>query len=255
MQHRKLLLLLGGMVALGLSIGSATPLITNGLVAAYEFNGNANDYTGVYNGVSTGAVATTDRFGNANQAFYFNGTAYVTAELYGDIGGTNGIFTISAWAKSYKTTYISGQDGFILNMGRGAEADYSISLLGSNAAPVRYGGTYTTASVTNILTWNLYTMTYDGTTFKYYINGALMSSVAKSPGGVIDAAYPLRIGGQSKWVGGGRFLEGDIDDVLIYNRNLSQAEVQTLYGTSIPEPASLLLCVLGALALWRYRQR
>ena len=46
---------------------------TNGLVAYYPFNGNANDVSGNgNNGTVNGATLTTDRFGNANSAFSFN---------------------------------------------------------------------------------------------------------------------------------------------------------------------------------------
>mgnify|MGYP006156209463 CR=1 FL=1 len=47
---------------------------TNGLVAYYTFNGNANDTSGnKSNGSVTGAVLTTDRFGIKNSAYYFDG--------------------------------------------------------------------------------------------------------------------------------------------------------------------------------------
>ena len=48
---------------LSASIASAAP-ITNGLVAAYEFSGNADDSSGNGNhGVVNGATLTADRFG------------------------------------------------------------------------------------------------------------------------------------------------------------------------------------------------
>ncbi|MBK7031388.1 MAG: hypothetical protein IPH45_20325 [Bacteroidales bacterium] len=48
---------------------------TNGLSAWYPFNGNANDLSGNGNdGTVNGATLTTDRFGNPNSAYSFNGT-------------------------------------------------------------------------------------------------------------------------------------------------------------------------------------
>lgn len=45
---------------------------TNGLVAYYGFNGNANDLSGNYNhGYVRGASLTSDRFGSPNSAYYF----------------------------------------------------------------------------------------------------------------------------------------------------------------------------------------
>ena len=47
---------------------------TDGLVAHYPFNGNANDAsTNSNDGTVNGATLTTDRFGNANSAYSFDG--------------------------------------------------------------------------------------------------------------------------------------------------------------------------------------
>jgi hypothetical protein len=55
-------------------LAGAVPVITNGLVAGYEFNGNANDVSGNgNNGVVNGATLTTDRFGNVGSAYAFDG--------------------------------------------------------------------------------------------------------------------------------------------------------------------------------------
>jgi hypothetical protein len=49
-------------------------LPTNGLVAWYPFNGNANDESGNgNNGTVNGATLTTDRFGNVGKAYGFDG--------------------------------------------------------------------------------------------------------------------------------------------------------------------------------------
>ncbi|MBK8496097.1 MAG: LamG domain-containing protein [Chitinophagaceae bacterium] len=48
---------------------------STGMTAYYPFNGNANDESGNgINPVYNGATLTTDRFGNTNSAYYFNGT-------------------------------------------------------------------------------------------------------------------------------------------------------------------------------------
>ena len=53
-------------------VAGAVPVITNGLVAAYEFNGNADDVSGNgNNGVVIGATLTADRFGNVGSAYSF----------------------------------------------------------------------------------------------------------------------------------------------------------------------------------------
>lgn len=48
--------------------------LERGLVAFYPFNGNANDESGNgHHGTLYGATLTTDRFGNQNRSYYFNG--------------------------------------------------------------------------------------------------------------------------------------------------------------------------------------
>ena len=50
--------------------------LDSGLVAHYPFNGNANDESGNANhGTVNGATLTTDRFGNANKAYSFDGVS------------------------------------------------------------------------------------------------------------------------------------------------------------------------------------
>ena len=65
------------------SISNSPAFLTNGLIAYYPFNGNANDASGNgNNGTVYGATLTADRFGNPNSAYYFNGTNnYITAAI------------------------------------------------------------------------------------------------------------------------------------------------------------------------------
>ena len=61
-------------VVVFLFCGTTHAGLSDGLVAYYPFNGNANDESGNgNNGTVHGATLTTDRFGNANKAYYFNG--------------------------------------------------------------------------------------------------------------------------------------------------------------------------------------
>ena len=81
----------------------AVPVITSGLVAAWEFNGNANDVSGNGNdGVVHGATLTTDRFGNANSAYSFNGVDdYISAADSPTLDFSSSYLTVSAWEHRY----------------------------------------------------------------------------------------------------------------------------------------------------------
>src|SRR6266516_2522215 len=76
----------------------AQTFLTNGLVAYYPFNGNANDASGNgNNGTNYGAVLTTDRFGNTSQAYLFDGaSAFINYGNPASLTVSNAL-TLTAW--------------------------------------------------------------------------------------------------------------------------------------------------------------
>ena len=79
-------------------------LPTNGLVGNWPFNGNANDASGYgNNGTVFGATLTTDRFGNTNSAYSFDGiNDFITVADNASLKPTK--VSISAWVKLNGTT-------------------------------------------------------------------------------------------------------------------------------------------------------
>jgi hypothetical protein len=71
--------------------------------------------------------------------------------------------------------------------------------------------------------------TYDGATLRLYVNGTLASSLARS-GSINTSNSPLRLGGNSIW---GEWFNGLIDEVRIYNRALTQPEIQSDMNTPV----------------------
>jgi Concanavalin A-like lectin/glucanases superfamily len=71
-------------------------------------------------------------------------------------------------------------------------------------------------------TWSHLAATYDGTTIRLYVDGALVRSQAAA-GTIMTTTNPLRIGGNVIW---GEWFHGIIDEVRIYNRVLSATEIQ-----------------------------
>ena len=70
----------------------------NGLVAYYPFNGNANDESGNgYNGIVNGATLSTDRFGNANNAYDYDGISNSISINDNPLLRFNNSFSISTW--------------------------------------------------------------------------------------------------------------------------------------------------------------
>jgi hypothetical protein len=92
-----------------------TPDISNGLVAQYDFTGNANDLSGNSNdGTVNGAVLTADRYGNPNSAYLFNGTTDNISVLNNSSLDfqTNNKLSLSYWIKP--TAFSGTQQSFIL---------------------------------------------------------------------------------------------------------------------------------------------
>ena len=73
-------------------------------------------------------------------------------------------------------------------------------------------------------------VTFDGATLRMFVDGAQVSSGAAA-GAAIVTSGALRIGGNSVW---GEYFRGLIDEVRIYNRPLTAAEIQTDMNIPIP---------------------
>jgi hypothetical protein len=78
--------------------------------------------------------------------------------------------------------------------------------------------------------WTHLAATYDGQTLRLYVNGAPAGSKQVSGPIAASESCPLRIGGNSIW--GERFA-GLIDDVRVYDRALSQAQIETDMATAV----------------------
>jgi fibronectin type 3 domain-containing protein len=78
-------------------------------------------------------------------------------------------------------------------------------------------------------TWTHLATTYDGATLRMYVNGVQASSRAVT-GNVITTSAALRIGGNSVW---GEYLSGRIDELRIYRRVLSAAEIVADMNTAV----------------------
>jgi hypothetical protein len=73
--------------------------------------------------------------------------------------------------------------------------------------------------------------TYDGATQRLFVNGVEVASRPQT-GPIAVGAGVLRIGGNNSWTG--EFFQGEIDDVRVYNRALSQPEIEADMNIPIP---------------------
>ena len=115
--------------------------------------------------------------------------------------------------------------------GRGiAYSLYANERTGLPVGQVNIGGEQNaTGSALALNAWTHLATTFDGTTLRLYKNGVLAGSRAVS-GAIPTSTGQLRIGGNSVW---SEWFAGQIDDVRVYNRALSAAELQTDMNTPV----------------------
>src|SRR3989339_639159 len=211
--------------------------LNQGLVAHYPFNGNANDESGNgNNGTVNGATLTTDRFGNVNSAYSFDGVDdYIRCINGGPTG--NPTVTATFWIKTNTTT-----SGHIIGYGNDGIGGNDFRIIinahcgpNSIAFDTYYDNIGFTTNHSN--TWDFYTVVYDGlignntSVAKIYKNGVLLENVCFTFSGYstnISPVIPITFGRYHGTVETGYF-NGLIDDIRIYNRALTEAEIQALY--------------------------
>ncbi len=213
--------------------------INAGLVAFYPFNGTADDASGHrHDGlVQDGVTPTSDRRGNPNSAFRFNGTpsGYISVPHSDKLNFPNGSrFTIAAWVKFSSTlTQFTG----ILAKGKpnGGNVGYQLFVVNGSRAGfdvTSTGGTFRTlegAKSLNDGQWHFIVCTASTTNGEtaVYIDGVLDRSGLYGPlNCAIDNDRPLFIGKERNST---LFFNGSIDDVRIYNRIITSEEMQLLY--------------------------
>jgi hypothetical protein len=208
--------------------------LNQGLAAYYPFNGNANDESGNDNhGTVYGATLTNDRFGGNNGAYYFDGNAYISIPnvLNSDISD----ITVSAVVSSDQT-YYTQIAGSIVYTGIGETNLYS-SLGGYGYGVKLSNGSWYYASyglVTNQFI-NLTAVYKKGQEIELWINGELQDTeIIPSNLNLYNPARPASIGAAYGGLFEGYFFKGVVDEVRIYNRALTQSEIQELAQTAPP---------------------
>ncbi|MCP4347513.1 MAG: hypothetical protein GY795_18565, partial [Desulfobacterales bacterium] len=201
--------------------------LTEGLAAYYSFNGNANDESGNRNhGTVNGAVLTSDRFGEPNSAYSFDGDSNILVSDSASLDITDAI-SVTGWINP---SSLSASWQTIITKGNEPHENYSVFLERTKSlhiANVIDGKRYywnSDSLVTQTDNWYFFTVTYDGKTEKCYINGIYAGS--KEISGTLTANdHNLQIGMR----GNGTSFYGIIDDIRIYNRAISESEIQSLY--------------------------
>lgn len=227
---------LGGVTNAGDATYRIAP--TNGLILYYPFSEDTGnvivDHSGYGNsGAVFNAAFAIDGF--CGRAVLFNGTSsYIRVPHNELLNPTQ--FTVSVWAKAPSARvaaedeirgmvgkYASGETGQVYWLCT-ATNTLQAGMAGSSADGFRTANTVMN-SISN--RWGMVTLTFDGSTMKLYVDGILAGEEAVS--GYEGNELDLLIGA-GQWDGLSetapqRWWDGWIDEVRLYNRALSAAEV------------------------------
>ena len=236
--------------------GSGIVTVNPILVACYPFNGNAQDSKGGHDGTVSGASLTTDRAGNANSAYSFDG-ANSFIQLNSPDDFKNNTFTYSAWVNP-AVLPISGEFQSIIGIGSGQVLGLGYTTGPAwamtsyyNSSPPVYDVTPASTVNATANVWRQVTVVRNSSQVKIYIDGNLVIT-SNSPGITIpiytntnpSVVYRATIGTRPD-LNNIQFFNGKIDDVKIYNGALNDNQVKALYlaEQSCPAVESSVLAV------------
>jgi hypothetical protein len=208
------------------STNTTTVVPREGLVAFYPLNGNTNDYLGLNNGTEINTTNTTDRFENNNGAYNFEPSINSGIQNYNFslLNNTN-LFTVCGWfsTKSISLTQVivsnyEGVNRFNINVG-------------SSTIRARLGNKNVSSTTLSNNVWYHFCFVNNGpldSNRALYLNSVIQTGTSATTTSSSDVGF---------WIGarqGGtnNNFNGSIDDVMIFNRSLSDSQVQALYQSS-----------------------
>jgi len=228
-----------------------------GLVAHYPFDGNAVDESGYKNdGDVKGAILTSDQYGNQASAYELNGTNNFI-DIPNSLGNSE-VGTISVWfnAKNWNQN-TKGRYLFSITQSPALSITTESGPAGSGdwinlgIHPNSIGNTNLVFGVWADSGWQWADSAYSARTNQWqnvvgifdkdrisiYINGTKKGAIPND-GYPVSATQEFIIGA-SAW--SGTSFNGKIDEVRIYNRALTAAEVSQLYSEESGEPNMVLV--------------
>jgi len=193
--------------------------------SSYHNDGVLNDVAG-----GNGPTPTSDRHQVPNRALNFNGNGYI---LINNVIHITNKVTFSFWTKhSSKATLgiISKRNGdWGPPYGDASNNNWQVASEIGGLLSLALWGTSEESKPTNTMIargeWTHIAIIWDGSEVRHYVNSILVFSFPNS-GNVNDNDHQTRIG-DDWW---GNYFIGNLDDIRIYNRALTQQEITALYN-------------------------
>ncbi len=215
-------------------VGDGTTL-EDGLVAYYPFNGNLYDATSNgHDGTNYGVIFAEDIEGDSNSAIYFDGSAYFSVSSDSQLNFDTTDFSVSLWVKTLATsTQMIFQKGgldkeddpqywFRLNGFNGY-----IAFLTGNGNPPSDIAVYN-GSRLGTATWHHLVCSRSTDSLLVYLDNQIITATTSTYQNV-DNTQDLKFGLQITNGGNYNPFYGYMDEIRIYNRALSEDEIEELY--------------------------
>jgi len=225
------------------------------LISHWSFTNNYIDISGNYNnGTNHGSIFINDRFENPYRAIHFDGnSSYVDIGTMNSLNTNINLFSISFWIKSDTTnvnsyasiikTINSPQAGtmFSIEINRGTGVDYApnnifLSIRDEND---KYFTIKDSIPEINDNNWHniifVISDLYNGIG-QLYFDGNLRTTpyiISEHPSYFNTFEFPLTIGAGNNRGTIESFFKGDLDDIRIYRKILSQEDIANIYNENI----------------------
>ena len=231
MKNKLLLLSMGFALTTQIVIAQVPSYVpTNSLVGYWPFNGNANDESGNgNNGTVNGATLTTDRQGNNNSAYNFDGNSFIQIDNWNSITG-NTHFTVSFWTNpnqnnnGWALAFGSSENGKAFCAGNWHWGGENFG-----AQIWKYDYISNALTTTNFNTWSNIIIVYQNNTINAYKNGVLVATQVVNYVATSLSQGVLNFGKQISF---NEFYSGSLDDIGIWNSALTQQEITNLYNSA-----------------------
>lgn len=238
---------------------------SDSLVGWWGFNGNANDDSGNGNdGTVNGAILTSDRFGNSNSAFLYDGIDdLIDVGLLNVLEGANQI-SMSVWIRP-DTLLIN--HNIITNRLVNQQSNYMQLKVGSYCSSTSAGmwiaGAGHNAGLSSgVFEDNTYHLVgvYNGdlNQITLYIDGIKKSTLLVNQNICSPSSIPSNSpsnGNNLKFGSGGSvtgYFKGVIDDIGIWNRALDSCEINDLYTSTFNScnPTSIISTEKNSISIY-----
>jgi hypothetical protein len=201
-------------------------------VATYNLDGNANDLGGNYNGTASNVTYETGKFG---QCAVFDGSSGLIPLSNGAIVDVTNDYSISMWIKTTDTVSMNRFFDNVLSNGYLKNQvvivlynnDFRVYPISSDGSYTCDGFTFSAPTVENAWMHVVFNIKYDRT-YNIYLNGINYAGTDVQNTYITSATTGTTLGKAD-----GDYFNGQIDQVRIFNRALTQEEVTTLYNENV----------------------